>query len=229
MKYFLIFLIPSLILNATEIKEKKCNFLCKSVFSFCFSLTLDKKIREISLKNDSDLKEEISRYFEPLGRRSTGFYLSGSLFFISIFKNDGRMEKLAFELFEANLLSDFSVNIMQKGFGRERPKKSEDDPYRFFSGGNSFPSSHSLHSWAMANTLSLYYPEYKIIFYAIPFLVSLSRVLDDYHWASDTVSGAIIGIISSNLIHRLNQKYSNFLFYPIVNKRERAIALRIYF
>lgn len=229
MRYFIIFLIPSLILNATEIKDKKCNFLCKSVFSLGFSLTLDKKIREISLKNDSDLKEEISKYFEPLGRRSTGFYLSGSFFIFSIFKKEEKMEKLAFELFEANLLSDFSVNILQKGFGRERPKKSEGDPYRFFNGGNSFPSSHSLHSWAMANTLSLFYPEYKIMFYTFPILVSLSRILDDYHWASDTVSGAIIGIISSNLIHRLNQKYSNYLFYPLVNKRERAIALRIYF
>ncbi|MEJ5165571.1 MAG: phosphatase PAP2 family protein, partial [Thermoanaerobaculia bacterium] len=225
---FLIFLIPSLILKSEEIEEKKCNFLCKSLFSLAFSLALDEKVREISQKKELGIREEISKYFEPLGRRSTGFYLSSSLFIFSIFKKDSKVEKLAFELFEINLLSDFSVNFLQKGFGRERPKESRGDPYNFFKGGNSFPSSHSLHLWALAYTLSQYYPEYRKIIFVFPVLTSLERILEDHHFLSDVVSGAIFGMVLSKFVFKLNQKYSNFLFYPVINKDKKAIALKIY-
>lgn len=230
MKGLLIFLILNcLLLKSEELKKKNCNFTCKTIISISFSLAIDKKIREISQDNKFPLREEISKYFEPLGRRSFGFYLSSSYFIFSIFKKDKKMEKLAFELLETNLLCDFSLNLLQKDFGRERSMKSEGDPYIFFRGGNSFPSSHSLHSWALAYSLSLYYPKYKYVFFTFPFFVSLSRVLDDYHWTSDVVSGAIFGIILSKSIHKLNEKYSKFLFYPIINKDNKAIALRISF
>lgn len=212
----------SLEAKTEELVKRRCGFLCKSIVSITFSFALDENIREINKEKELDL-----RYFEPLGRRASGFYLSSAFFVFSIFKKDSKMEKLAFELLEVNILSDFSVNLLQNGFGRERPKKSEGNPHKFFKGGNSFPSSHSLHSWAIANTLVQHYEKYKFLIFAFPFLTSLSRVLDDYHWTSDVVSGAIFGIILSNLVHKLNEKYSKFLFYPIINKETKALALRI--
>ncbi len=170
------------------------------------------------------MKDEIQKYFEPLGRRSAGFYLAGSSFLIGLISQDSRLKKISFKLLEGSILSDLSVKILQKTFGRERPMKGGGDPMKFFSGGNSFPSSHSLHIWTIAKIFSQYYPNYKYLFYSIAFITSLSRVLDDFHWTSDVVFGAISGIIIGKIVHKENK---NFSIFPLMEKGKYKFTLLI--
>lgn len=205
-------------------KEKKCDFVCKSILSLSYSFALDKFINDKNQEHKFFLKDEISKYFEPFGRRSTGFYLSSSSLLLGLFTKNDYLKKMSVELFEVNILSDFAVKILQKGFGRERPLKSNGDPYKFFKNGNSFPSSHSLHSWAISNCLSQFYPNYKFIFYSIAFLSSASRVLDEKHWTSDVVFGAISGIFLSKMVHNFNKKNKKFLIFPFLEKKKYGIT-----
>jgi Membrane-associated phospholipid phosphatase len=63
----------------------------------------------------------------------------------------------------------------------------------------SFPSGHTLSSFAVAEVLSVYFGEYKLIFVAIAFLIALSRLYLYVHYPTDVIAGILIGIVCSKL------------------------------
>lgn len=64
----------------------------------------------------------------------------------------------------------------------------------------SFPSGHTLSSFAAAEVLSMHYAQYKFIFIGIAFLIALSRVYLNVHYPTDIIAGIILGILCSRLM-----------------------------
>jgi undecaprenyl-diphosphatase len=64
----------------------------------------------------------------------------------------------------------------------------------------SFPSGHTLSSFAVADIMSMHFEKYKLIFIAIAFLIALSRLYLYVHYPTDVIAGIIIGIVCSKLI-----------------------------
>lgn len=64
----------------------------------------------------------------------------------------------------------------------------------------SFPSGHTLSSFAAAHTLSVYFLQYKFIFITMAILIALSRVYLYVHYPTDIISGTILGILCSKLV-----------------------------
>lgn len=64
----------------------------------------------------------------------------------------------------------------------------------------SFPSGHTLSSFAVAEVLSMYFTQYKLIFMAIAFLIALSRLYLYVHYPTDIIAGIIFGTLCSKLI-----------------------------
>lgn len=64
----------------------------------------------------------------------------------------------------------------------------------------SFPSGHTLSSFATAGVLSVYYPQYRFIFIGIAFLIALSRIYLHVHYPTDIIAGIILGTLCSKLI-----------------------------
>lgn len=64
----------------------------------------------------------------------------------------------------------------------------------------SFPSGHTLSSFAVAQVLSGYFIQYKFLFMGIAFLIALSRIYLYVHYPTDVIAGAIIGILCSKLM-----------------------------
>ena len=70
----------------------------------------------------------------------------------------------------------------------------------------SFPSGHTLSSFAAAEMLSIYFTQYKLVFMLIAFLIALSRLYLYVHYPTDVISGIIIGVICSKIIFAVLQK-----------------------
>lgn len=64
----------------------------------------------------------------------------------------------------------------------------------------SFPSGHTLSSFAVASVLSVFFTEYAVIFIGIAFLIALSRIYLYVHYPTDVIGGIIFGILCSKLI-----------------------------
>jgi undecaprenyl-diphosphatase len=64
----------------------------------------------------------------------------------------------------------------------------------------SFPSGHTLSSFAVAQVLSIYFDKYGIIFMVIAFCIALSRVYLLVHYPTDVIAGIILGILCSKFV-----------------------------
>ncbi len=64
----------------------------------------------------------------------------------------------------------------------------------------SFPSGHTLSSFAVAKVLSMYFGQYEMIFITIAFLIALSRLYLYVHYPTDVIAGIILGLVCSKIV-----------------------------
>lgn len=90
--------------------------------------------------------------------------------------------------------------------GRKRPYES-DSPYKFFKGGQSFYSGHTVTAFTYATIMAKSYPHQDLSFiginhevplipifmYSAAGLVGIQRIYKNVHWASDSYFGALAG------------------------------------
>lgn len=108
---------------------------------------------------------------------------------------------------ESTALAGVAAIALKTTIGRQRPWQSPDDPYVFHAfqfKDNSLPSGHSAVSFALAASLAAETPDHwsDALFFGLASLTAFGRMHYDKHWASDTVVGAGLGILSARLIHR---------------------------
>lgn len=98
-------------------------------------------------------------------------------------------------------VSALACEALKVSFGRTRPFQTPGDPDEFhpFSGFDSFPSGHTTVAFAAAAGLVRETHSRWIPFVAYPLagLVGWSRVHDGWHWPSDVVAGAALGVWSA--------------------------------
>lgn len=107
---------------------------------------------------------------------------------------------------------------------RIRPcnKKNYVSQLHFKQTSYSFPSGHTLSSFAAAEMLSLYFTQYKLIFISIAFLIALSRLYLYVHYPTDVIAGVIIGVLCSKIIFIiLQQEYNSSIQLILINIRNR--------
>ncbi|SHH16927.1 phosphatase PAP2 family protein [Thermosipho atlanticus] len=116
--------------------------------------------------------------------------LTSVLSFITYFNDP----YLSFTILESVTVNSFITYGLKFFIGRARPTYSDSPflfkPFSLENEFNSLPSGHSSFAWALFTPIA---EKYGKIFYMIPVIFSISRVIGDYHWFSDVVAGAIIG------------------------------------
>src|SRR3981189_1134216 len=86
------------------------------------------------------------------------------------------------------------AGILKEVTRRNRPDERE--PGEFWGDGRSFPSGHAIQVWSIASLLAHEYknrPIVQITAYGLAGVVSASRVAANKHFASDVVTGAVMG------------------------------------
>jgi undecaprenyl-diphosphatase len=99
----------------------------------------------------------------------------------------------------AGLVND-GLKIM---FGRARPRfwlagdESGFDFVRYGFKYASFPSGHTATSVAAAIAFGALYPRWRMVFGAFALLIAISRVALDFHYPSDVIGGAMVGVATA--------------------------------
>lgn len=109
--------------------------------------------------------------------------------------------------FQSTALAGLSVMVLKTAIGRQRPWQSPDDAYVFHPfqfKDNSLPSGHTAVSFALAASLAAETRDHwsDAAFFGLAGVTAFARMHYDKHWASDTIVGAGIGILSARLVHR---------------------------
>lgn len=84
-------------------------------------------------------------------------------------------------------------------------------PFKSFE-STSFPSGHAMRSFALATTVSGFYPDKKwvgIVSYSLATITSAGRVISKEHWASDVIVGAALGYFIGRGVVKFNEKIGN--------------------
>jgi len=68
---------------------------------------------------------------------------------------------------------------------------------------NSFPSGHAAFFFALSTAVYFYNKKAGILFLTGSFLICLARVFVGIHWPSDVLAGAVVGIFSAWVIHKI--------------------------
>lgn len=107
------------------------------------------------------------------------------------------------------------VEILRTIFPRVRPFEALDSLSLLtttnvfgasYLGVRSFPSGHAALSFALAASVSFFYPRTSVLFFLGAALVSLARVAAGFHWPSDIFTGAAVGILTAGLVWKVVTK-----------------------
>ena len=94
------------------------------------------------------------------------------------------------------LLSEMISGLLKVAVGRDRPPlaNAEPEPLVHLPATSSFPSGHSMVSFACATVLALAVPRLRWPLFALAALIAWSRVYVGVHYPFDILAGAILGV-----------------------------------
>jgi len=162
-------------------------------------------IKDNQIESEFDHKTSLqsaSRKVSSVGLYSA-WAVPGAFLALGKFKGSERMEDTGKRGFQAALYSEAVMQVMKLITDRARP--AEGGNGHFWTGGDSFPSGHSMEAWALAKVVSDEYsdkPLVKIGMYSFATAVSLSRLTSQRHYASDVLVGSAVGYLIGKFVMR---------------------------
>jgi membrane-associated phospholipid phosphatase len=120
---------------------------------------------------------------------------AGSFYFIGRATHNQRARETGVLAAEAAIDSGIVVTALKEITQRARPLDGRDRS-KFFVGGSSFPSGHSIEAWSVATVIANEYHDHlavQIAAYATAGAVSVSRFTGLHHYLSDVLVGSALG------------------------------------
>jgi len=125
-----------------------------------------------------------------------------------LWRRDDWMRRSLF-IFAAVASSGIVTDLIKWLAGRWRPKAYFTDQFYgfdLFGWGyeqTSFPSGHATTIWACGVALAILFPRWRLLWYVLAILVSMSRVIVGAHYLSDVLAGAYVAVMTVLVLVRL--------------------------
>ena len=183
----------------------------------------------IDWKRRSPLLQDLSPKVTLVGSYGVPAAFSGLLAYGYLTKR-GKEMRVGILGLESFVVTGIAGQVVKRLLSRERPFVAT-RPGGFWHGPSlyfrkpadpntqsydSFPSGHTTSAFSAAATLSDEYdtPWLTYTSYTVATLVAISRVMENMHWASDCVAGAVLGIYGAKFVRHLNNSYSSINILP---------------
>jgi len=169
----------------------------------------DKHLRTEVLRSNSSFETHLADGFRPFGSYA-GFGVLGAFYAGSLLAHDVKAQETALDgLIASGIAAGVITPILKEVVGRSRPSTHK-GVYDFhpFSGSASFPSGETTEAFAIGSVIATEYPNtwVQVLAYGTATLVGFARMREDAHWASDVVTGALIGTCVGRLVVHVNQR-----------------------
>ncbi len=144
----------------------------------------------------------------------------GGLLIVGNRSQNDRFHSFTYSLAQATVLDQGLNQGMKFAIGRTRPDKSDDQ---------SFPSGHASTSFMIATVVQRYYGwKAGILGYGVASFISMARLRENKHWASDVTAGATLGyIVGSSVCGRtgISIRGAKLSFAPSVDLPNRRVGV----
>ena len=189
--------------------------------------------------DDTGTQVRVGKAVSKLGSFYTVTGATAALYAFGRFKGNTRARETGLLAGEALANGVVVYSVLKAATQRPRPLVG-DRRGRFFDGGNSFPSAHTFHAWALAAVISNQYsdkPAVRFVAYGLATAVGLARVAARKHFPSDVLVGGALGYGVGRYVYRVNRpdlagggaKPSPLLpeIEPAYDRRQRAYGVRL--
>jgi membrane-associated phospholipid phosphatase len=206
-------------------------------------MTIDEPINKVAINTDahSNTVVGVSKYVTRFGGAYEAYTLAALGAYGFAFKNE-KLKTTTLLATQAYICGTLAESLKFLA-GRQRPnyidpKTEENDPtwhgplYQFkktpdgkkpsIYSYTSFPSGHTIVSFAAATVFAMEYrdrPLVPIFAYSAASLIGLSRITENRHWASDVFAGATIGYLCGKLV------VNNYHRYNRLQKQKNSVSL----
>jgi len=116
--------------------------------------------------------------------------------------------KMVFQAFISAILARFViVELIRWIWQKPRPFVENNINLLLTHDAPAFPSGHAAFFFALSTIVYLYNKKAGIFFFISSFLICLARIFTGIHWPLDILAGALVGVFSGYLIHKIFKKF----------------------
>ncbi len=188
--------------------------------STAFLMIYDENINYFFLRNyNSSLNNVGEKVIAPFGNGMLSLPLLGIVYLSGAISKNTYDQEMALLGVKAFVLSAGESTLIKAAFQRHRPIDDipsnafkYEGPFNGISDNGSFVSRHATTAFAIATVFAEGYKSKKkwvpVVAYSLASLVSISRVYDQKHWASDVFAGACLGYFTGKFLYKINSSSS---------------------
>jgi membrane-associated phospholipid phosphatase len=186
---------------------------------------VDAEVRNYFQRNQSSGADRFASVGNALGNPLFIVPPLGALYLFGSFTDDVTARRAALLSVESLVISGLFTQGIKVLAERHRPFTGDSsgtwDGPKMKNFNSSFPSGHTTSAFSVASVVAEEYganPLVPPVAYGLATLTGLSRIYGDYHWASDTFVGAVLGYVVGKAVVR---------FHPAGGER-RVMVLPVY-
>jgi membrane-associated phospholipid phosphatase len=172
------------------------------------AVLLDTHVRDESQRHRSAETDKIAIQIQNFGT-SYAFLAVGGFWTYGKLAGDSNAVNTGLDAAESSLIAGAVIGpFLKYAVGRSRPYQNEGVfHFRPFGGGVSAPSGHTTEAFTMAMVISEHYPEGWVRWctFGVATLVGAARIQQNAHFASDVVSGALLGALVGRTVVLRNE------------------------